>query len=448
MARVHGEAWGPDILLFDAGGAPHVFVPNGSRVYEIPEAMADALAAALDGTGEVSDLLARYGLDAPPFVGDAPPSASPLRAVSLAVAQSCNLGCAYCYADGGAFGGAPARMPAEVALRAVERLLEDAGPGDRCTLAFLGGEPLANRPVIRAATLRAAELAAERGCSVAFSITTNGTLVTREDAEFFERHRFAITVSVDGIGAAHDAQRPVANGRGSFVRVMRGSAHLLGRSGLQVTARVTVTPRNLDLAQTLDGLLTAGFYGVGFSPMLRSPSGAGEMAQAELAAFLETMIACGRACERRLAAGERYGFTNLLTAVQEIHKGTHRPYPCGAGAGYLGAAADGELYACHRFVGDADARMGSVAGGVDGARQETWLAQRHVHRQEPCRRCWARYLCGGGCHHEVIGRGRLACDYVRGWLTYALQAYVRLLAVRADLFTAPPAQAAGAPGSG
>jgi len=54
------------------------------------------------------------------------------------------------------------------------------------------------------------------------------------------------------------------------------------------------------------------------------------------------------------------------------------------------------------------------------------LRDRHVHRQDPCHRCWARYLCGGGCHHEVIARGRPACDYIRGWLHYCLGAYLRL----------------------
>jgi len=67
-----------------------------------------------------------------------------------------------------------------------------------------------------------------------------------------------------------------------------------------------------------------------------------------------------------------------------------------------------------------------VTGGVDRARQALWLEERHVHRQEPCRDCWARYLCGGGCHHEVIARGRPACDYIRGWLHWALGAYARL----------------------
>jgi uncharacterized protein len=112
--------------------------------------------------------------------------------------------------------------------------------------------------------------------------------------------------------------------------------------------------------------------------------------------------------------------------MREIEKGTHRPYPCGAGAGYLGVSADGDLAACHRFVGDSDGSMGSLSAGVDATRRSAWLSDRHVHRQEPCRDCWARYLCGGGCHHEAIRRGRPACDYIRGWLHYCLQAYLRM----------------------
>src|SRR5271165_1174937 len=69
-----------------------------------------------------------------------------------------------------------------------------------------------------------------------------------------------------------------------------------------------------------------------------------------------------------------------------------------------------------------------------GAR--TLVAQRHLHRQEPCRQCWARYLCGGGCHHEVIHRGRPACHYIRGWLHYCIQAYVHLRASAPNYFAA------------
>jgi len=192
-----------------------------------------------------------------------------------------------------------------------------------------------------------------------------------------------------------------------------------------VSARVTVTPDNLDLRRTLDDCLSLGFHSVGFSPMLSAPGRRGELQTGDLVRMLDGMVDCGRAFERRLAAGERYPFDNMVNAMREIHRGTHRPYPCGAGAGYLGVSADGELAACHRFVGDIEGAMGTLAG-VDRDRQARWLAERHVHRQAPCTECWARYLCGGGCHHETIRRGRPACDYIRGWLHYCLTAYLRL----------------------
>jgi uncharacterized protein len=236
-----------------------------------------------------------------------------------------------------------------------------------------------------------------------------------------------VTISLDGLREAHDSLRPYKGGRGSFDTVMRNVAPLLSRQRrMQVSARVTVTPKNLELRKTLDAFVAAGFHSVGFSPMLSAPNGNGEMQADDLEIMLGEMIDCGREFERRSLAGERYPFANMLNAMREIRRGTHRPYPCGAGAGYLGVSADGELSACHRFVGDEEGAMGSLVDGIDLTRQAKWLAERHVHRQEPCRSCWARYLCGGGCHHEVIGRGRPACDYIRGWLHYCLEAYLRL----------------------
>ena len=307
-----------------------------------------------------------------------------------------------------------------------------AGPVLVFLVAGLAIVPLADW--IRRATEHAVQLGRERGVETTFSITTNGTLLTHDDALFFERHAFAVTISIDGIGSAHDALRPAKNGSGSFARIMKNAAPLLAmQRRMQVSARVTVTPRNLELRETLDALVTLGFHSVGFSPMLASPTGNAEMDDASLEKMLEQMIACGEEFERRLMSDQRYPFTNVINALREIHKGTHRPYPCGAGAGYLGVSADGELAACHRFVGDDAGAMGSI-DAIDRVRQNTWLAERHVHQQEPCNSCWARYLCGGGCHHEVLARGRTACDYVRGWLHYCIGAYGRLSSAKPAWF--------------
>jgi uncharacterized protein len=412
------------LLQTEAGG--HVFLPDGSRLFDAAGPLFQRFAATMDG-GDMNALLDELGARGAPAIDDVPLVAPPVHALSLAIAQKCNLGCTYCYAQQGEFGGAAQNMTAQAAELAVDLLVNGAAPGARLNLAFLGGEPLANRQLLQQTTRRARTLAEQRGVTLGFSITTNGTLLTEDDAAFFEAFGFAVTVSLDGPREVHDRLRPFKSGKGSFDRIMRNVAPLLGRQRqMQVTARVTVTPRNLALRATLDELITAGFHSVGFSPLLRSPGGDAELATDDLELMLGEMIDCGREFERRTRAGLRYPFANILNALREIERGTHRPYPCGAGAGYLGVSAEGELSACHRFVGDAEGAMGSLQEGIDAVQRAAWLRDRHVHRQEPCQRCWARYLCGGGCHHEVIARGRPACDYIRGWLHYCLGAYLRL----------------------
>jgi uncharacterized protein len=428
----------PDVFAFSSAGGEHMLLVDGSRVYDLDQQGASELREAVDrGAVATQDFLSRHGLLGDARIDDEAPEPPPIRSLSLAVAQKCNLGCTYCYAQGGEFGGPAKSMDWTVARDAVQRLLESAGEGDRVHLAFMGGEPLASRALVRRATEFAREEARGRGVSIGFSITTNGTLLTPADAEFFETHGFAVTVSMDGVREVHDRLRPFRDGRGSYDRIIERVGPLLAmQRRMQVSARVTVTPQNLCLADTLDAFVALGFHSVGFAPMLKSPSGAAEMQSGDLGVLLEQMIECGRRFESRTLAGDRYPFSNMSEALRQIHRGTHRPYPCGAGAGYLGVSADGGLFACHRFVEDPRARLGDVKTGSDGAARVRWLQERHVHRQTPCRTCWARYLCGGGCHHEVIHRGRPACDYIRGWLAYCLEAYVNLMERKPDWFRA------------
>jgi uncharacterized protein len=420
--------------VFDSGDfGKYVLVADGSQVFGVDDDFADALSAA--ATADVPALLASAGLGQRVFVGNTPLKDPPMRALSLAVAQRCNLSCTYCYAEGGHFGAPPRNMEWEVAEAAVTRLVDAAAPGERINIAFLGGEPLTNSALIHRAAALAVERAAAKGVRIGFAITTNGTLLTEAEGDFLARFGFSVTISIDGIGVVHDQLRPAKGGRGSFDRICARVGALRARHPrLRLAARVTVTPRNLKLRETLDGLLALGFDTVGFSPLLHAPSGRSEMEEMDLDRLLQEMVACGEEYERRVAAGARYGFSNLETALQEIHRGAHRPYPCGAGAGYFGVSASGELAACHRFVGDAARTMGNVSAGIDVARQRAWLAERRVEKQEPCRSCWARYLCGGGCHYEAIHRGRPACDYIRGWLDFALGAYARLSVRRPELF--------------
>jgi uncharacterized protein len=420
-----------DLHVFESDQQWQAFLANGSQLFDVSKSLANELLQS-DQFSQTA-LLARLGLVMPPQISDIAPEAPTVYALSLAIAQKCNLACTYCYAEQGSFGEKPQNMSLNTAIQAVDLLLDQAASTKRANLAFLGGEPLANRADLRACVTYAATKALRAGIDLSFSITSNGTLLTTDDAAFFEQYAFAVTISLDGLKEQHDQLRPFkskhdnTNQKSSFEQTIARVKPLLDlQHRMQVSARVTVTPHNQNLPEVLDQFVALGFHSVGFSPMLRSPTGRDELQSHQLKALLGQMTACGEKTERMLRAGSRYPFANLMNALKEIAKGTHRPYPCGAGAGYLGVAADGKLSACHRFVNEPIAAFGSLQTGVDQQAQRTWLSQRHVHQQSPCKECWARYLCGGGCHHEVIARGRVACDYIRGWLQYCLEAYLRL----------------------
>jgi sulfatase maturation enzyme AslB (radical SAM superfamily) len=145
-----------------------------------------------------------------------PPKAVPIQSLSLAIAQKCNLGCTYCYAEQGTFGGKPDNMSSEVAKASVDRLFLSAPVGQPITLAFMGGEPLFNREVLHQTTVYAAENARLSGREIKFSITTNATLIRPEDVALFQQYYFTVTVSIDGIGGSNDKLRPYISGKGSF----------------------------------------------------------------------------------------------------------------------------------------------------------------------------------------------------------------------------------------
>ncbi|HET9099003.1 MAG TPA: radical SAM protein, partial [Acidobacteriaceae bacterium] len=325
----------PQVHLIETARGGNLFVADGSRLFAAGLSLYSRFESAIHegNSTEISALLDKVGLGESPLIDDEPLSNPAIHALSLAIAQKCNLGCTYCYAQQGEFGGAGKNMALAEATRAVDLLVNGADEGARLNLAFLGGEPLVNRAVLQAATLYAAELAERRGNPITFSITTNGTLLTEADAEFFEAHAFAVTISLDGPRETHNLLRPFKSGNGSFDAILQRIRPLLAlQRRMQVSARVTVTPANLELRRTLDEFIDLGFHSVGFSPMLSSPSGNGEMQGENLETMLGEMIDCGREFERRTVKGERYPFANMTNAMREIQRGTHRPYPCGAGA--------------------------------------------------------------------------------------------------------------------
>lgn len=269
-----------------------VLLAETAALFQLDEAQAERLGAGLTAGDETTaEELAALGLIAPEPAAPLADPSRPVQALALTVSQTCNLACVYCYASGGHFGGPDKHMPWDVARTAIDNLISGVPPGSSVKIAFMGGEPMTARDMIRRSVLHARRLAAARAVSVGFSITTNATLLSKDDAEFLADHRFAVTVSLDGDRAVNDRLRPNRGGAGSFDKVALGLERLTRHNDrIALSARVTATPDNLDLDETVAALGRLGFASVGVSPMITSPTGQGALQSDDFARLLEAMI--------------------------------------------------------------------------------------------------------------------------------------------------------------
>jgi uncharacterized protein len=197
----------------------------------------------------------------------------PLTSLVLNVANKCNLHCTYCYEPEGAkYGPAPVQMDQDTAQASVDFLFQRAGKSQEVNVIFFGGEALLNFKLMRQVVAYAAEQGQTRGKKVDFSLTTNGTLLTDEIIDFFQEHRFGLTISIDGPKDLHDKRRSFLTARGerkgSYDLILPRLQRLLQRyTARPIVARVTVTKGMVEIARIYEHLSGLGFFEVGFSPV-------------------------------------------------------------------------------------------------------------------------------------------------------------------------------------
>lgn len=153
--------------------------------------------------------------------------------------RRCNLACAHCYSD------SDSRVHPELSTEEGLALLEDLAEFRVPALLFSGGEPLI-RPDVFTLIARAREL------SLPVTLSSNGTLITPERAKrLAELGVRYVGVSLDGIGAVHDAHR---GRRGAFDRTIRG-IRALRAEGVTTGVRITLTPAAIEALPDLIALI-------------------------------------------------------------------------------------------------------------------------------------------------------------------------------------------------
>ena len=413
--------------IFESEGYDYLLVVPHSRIFSVEKQFTAALVRGESWAVKlVKELTHEVGNEQPL---DQVPLTTP-QSISLNVSHTCNLGCSYCYAGQGGFGGKQSSsMSWDVARAAVDRLFALAEPGP-ITIGFLGGEPFLNRALIHRVVTYASDLGNGTRRDVRFSVTTNGTMLSADDISMFRRNRFAVTISIDGGAELQDLQRPMRTGKSSFAALRTAITPLLESPGMaRVAARSTVLRSNLHLRERFTTLIELGFPEVGFSPLRQPLESPNAFTAVDWPQYLEELSSLASEQSNAALRGESIRLSNLAIALKQLKRGFSMPFPCSAGGGYFSVSSDGNWFACHRAIGDQAYHMGDNSG-LDSARRREFLQTRHVEAQVDCQRCWARYLCAGGCHQEAAARTTSSCDFIRGWLERCIRIYGELLSKR------------------
>ncbi len=350
-----------------------------------------------------------------------------VKALCMNVAHDCNLACRYCFAGLGRFGGTPEIMTPETAEKAIEWVARASGPRKYIDVDFFGGEPLMAFDAVVAAIDRAKKVASSSGKVFRFTLTTNCMLLDGHVLDRLNREGVSLILSIDGRPEVHDAMRVTRAGNSTHSRVIENALRAIAsRDRRDYIVRGTYTKHNLDFDLDVLYLYKAGFRMISLEPAV-GEEGEWRITEKDLPAIRRSYERLTLFWEQCLDSGDPLHFYHFDLGLRRGVCLERRTTGCGAGYEYLAATPSGELYACHQFVGQEQYRIGDIVEGISDTELPRRLAGSRVPAKNECSGCWARYLCGGGCHAralastgDLLAPDRLSCEITKTRLEFAL----------------------------
>ena len=314
---------------------------------------------------------------------------SSILTVWLHVTNACNLRCNYCYLD-----KTTENMSADTAFMAVDAIFRSAVQQGftQVKIKYAGGEASLRMANVVSVHDYAAQVAQEHGIELRGVLLSNGVMLAQRVIEQLKTRNIKVMISLDGIGAYHDTQRPFKEGQGSFEYVDRTISRLLA-NGLVPSISVTISQRNLaGLHELVMYILerelpfSLNYYRDNECATEGSSLQFGEQQ------MIDAMRSAYKVIERHLPARSLLGSLIDKARLSSPHQST-----CGVGHNYMVIDQHGGVAKCQADI----KRTVTTIGARDPLRviqmDRTGVQGLPVEEKEGCRTCDWRYWCTGGC---------------------------------------------------
>ena len=304
-------------------------------------------------------------------------------------------------------------MDLDTAFAATKFLIRNAElTGDTPQINFFGGEPLLMwDEIIEPLVLWIRGIYAK---PFLLSITTNGTLLTKERIEFLKQYRVSILFSIDGREETQNYNRPTHDGGESF-ELLRDKIPMIAEAFPNATFRMTTIPETCH--NVFDNIMFAkdsGFYDFFVIPNVFEEwdEDKKEILRQEMRKYSEYYIDCYRNGTHPI------NFSAYDTAFRDIKlinnailndefrtlNHCHACGKCGLGAShYASIHPNGDVYGCQEMTSNSNAtnifHIGNVFTGMKDHKRKALmdLYDGEILKGDDCDECPYNRICNGGC---------------------------------------------------
>ena len=320
-----------------------------------------------------------------------------VRFLSLHVSHNCNMNCTYCYGgERGTYGSREKVMSKEVLKKAIDFGIKHCA--GEIHINFFGGEPLLAFSTIEYAVKYALKVSQKRNIKVSFSISTNGSLITEYIADFLQKYKFQVSISIDGSPQAHNRHRKFVNGNPTYNKVIEGLYKLLRRR-INVLCTATLTSANSDMVENFRQLYQRGIKNFRYKLVVTSKHEIipGNM---DLNKICNSYVELADLIIKKYIEDRDLRFGDIEKYIKRIYLKQRVHINCAAGLSFFNIAPNGEVYLCHKFMNNPLFLLGNVMDKVDFEKFRVQICKTPVEERNNCRDCWAKFLCGGGCYYD------------------------------------------------
>jgi uncharacterized protein len=370
-----------------------------------------------------------------------------IRSMWLNVAHYCNLSCSYCFAQHGQYGMKETFMEISTARSAIELLFSQCGSEDRIQLVFFGGEPLSNWNTLTDSIEYCEQLSQQKGIKARFILITNGTLLTASRIEYLKLHSVTIQISLDGPAEVNDQLRKFRNGRGSSSAVHRNIKKLHEANFSRLAVRSTLTHLNCDLTVQIDHFIHSGFRSIAIIPVQpHDETDDLKLTKSDARSICKEYGRRAQVIAEQVISGNKVDLECFSHYVPKLLDRQKKNYFCGAGFQALTVTPTGDLYVCHRLVGNLEFRAGTITEGLSFDQPSAaTLGILSVDDKSMCSKCWAKYVCGGGCDAASFSKekcfgvpDKIFCEITKSVIEGALGIVFAFIQKRHALSISPP----------